>query len=292
MKDVSANFVSGIENVQKKFNSDIKIRILEFSENSGSNYEANRIFNYFINSEKHVFYTHIFSNRDCCVFFIYSNYKIVDMQRFNNRTIPHEFAHHFQFVQGFPCLLPKGVPIEGYPEFADVKTIGPKVGEVLIDGLLLKHGLLSFFKDFSERISDFICESILIEKGFTEGYIEEYRELNKNDLTKTIPKSIPEYTCAIRYMRRLMLRDEAEWQQILNRIYPNNPQVNNELAYNLRKLLKQNNELPQRKQAFKKMLDIISKTEYTAFKEIKPALNYIKQMARLLNIEIKTDEKW
>ena len=183
LRDVSNKFSLGIENTLRKFKSGKRIRILEFSENSGSTREARISLMNFINAEKNIFYNHVFSNRDCCVFFLYSGYKIEDEKLFYSRIIPHEFAHHYQFTEeGFPCLLLKGIPPVYFPQFATVHEIGPKHCEVYVGNILVKDCLPHFFKDFSERISDFICEGILIAKGFTEGYLKSIVKMSNTTL--------------------------------------------------------------------------------------------------------------
>lgn len=292
LKDISPLFVSAIKNTQERFKTNIRIRVLQFNRNSGSDYQSRKNFNLLANSEKNVFYNHLFSNRDCCVFFMFSDYSPQNIELFNNRIVPHEFAHHFQFVNGFPCFLPKGCPSQYFPEFARVELIGPHNGEVFVDGLIVDDCRISFFKDFSERIGDLVCENLLIEKGFTEGLKEEYKELSQQDLRKTIPKSFPNYNHIIRYMNRLWLRDEAEWHEILKRVYHNDSQLDLQMKYGFKKVMKANKELGKRKAAFREIVEITARTHYTAYKEVDHALDYIKRVSNLLNLEIRCNENW
>jgi hypothetical protein len=292
LKDISALYSSAIKNTQERFNTDIRIRVLQFNRNSGSDYPSQRYYNILANSEKTVFYNHLFSNKDSCVFFIFQDFSPLNIEQFNNRIVPHEFAHHFQFVKGFPCLLPKGCPSYYFPEFAKVELIGPQVGEVFVDGLVIDDARISFFKDFSERVGDFVCESMLIEKGFIKGLKEEYLELSRQDLKKTIPKSVPNYYHLIRYMNRLGLRDEAEWHHILRTVYNDDSQLNVQMKYGFKRIMKDNKELSNRKEAFKEIIEITAKTHYTSFKDVRTALDYIKRVSGLLNLEIRCNERW
>lgn len=278
LRDISSLFASAIKNTRERFNTSIRIRVLEFSRASGSDLQGRKHFNVLANAKKNVFYNHLFSNRDCCVFFIYCNYKPQNAKLFNNRIVPHEFAHHFQFVNGFPCFLPNGCPPQYFPEFAKVELIGPQNGEVFVDGSLVGDCRPTFFKDFSERIGDLVCESLLIEEGFTEGIKEEYLELSKQDLRKTLPKSLPSYNHVIRYMGRLWLRDEAEWHELLKRVYKNDSQLHLQMRFNFKKVMKDNKELAQRKTAFREIVEITAKNHYTIYKEVNNVLTYIKQV--------------
>lgn len=294
LRDISRKFSSGIDNTLHEFGTKQRIRILEFGENSGSTTKDRISFASLVHAEKNIFYSHLYSNKDCCVFFLYSGHKIKDEELFNCRVIPHEFAHHYQFTEAnFPCLLPHGVPHVYRPQFALVHEIGPKIGEIYVGNLLLKDGLLSFFKDFSERISDFVCEGILIEKGFTEGLLEEYREIAKNDLTKVISMSDPNYRAAIRYVRKLALRDEAEWQSLIHSIFAGKlDSLQGELMYNMKRVLKLNGDYAGRKRAFREIYNISTEMNYESFREASVAVDYIKQISSLLNIEIRTKENW
>lgn len=292
LKDISDKFLSSIKSTQNKFVTDIRIRVLQFDNNSGSDYSGRMMFNQLISAQKTVFYNHLFSNRDCCVFFIYAGHRMDNTNFFEDRIVPHEFAHHYQFVTGFPCLLPNGCPPIYYPEFSDVKLIGPLTGDVYVDGLLVNDCRISYFKDFSERIGDFVCESILMEKGFTRGLSDEYIDICQNDLTKALPKSTPNYAHAMRYLYRLGLRDEAEWHELLSRIYSNDSELKIKMEYHLNKILKLNKELEGRKQIFRKLVDLTAKIEYVEFKNADYAIDYIKEVSRLLNIQIKSKDKW
>ena len=164
LKDISKRFSRAIQRIQEKFDSKTKIRIIEFNELSGQNTYSNSWFRMLILTKRHIFYSHIHSNKDCCVLLCYTgldkNHKL-----FNERILPHELAHHYQWAsQGFSCFLPKGTPKELVPQFAKYCEIGPKVGSVYIDSIFLDDDLIMTMKDFSERIADFVCEGILREK--------------------------------------------------------------------------------------------------------------------------------
>jgi hypothetical protein len=292
LNDVSEGYSADIRRIKDRLHTKLRMRILEFSERSGSSIDAKFFFRQLILANRHLFYNHLYSNKECCVVLVYSGLKDKDDDLFSSRLLPHEFAHHYQLVAGnFPLLLPRGAPPEFLPQFALSDEIGPLEGEIMVDGMLLTGGRIHFFKDFSERISDFVCEGILISNGFTKGLLEEYSKLDLASPTKDIPRDYPNYSATVRYLSRLALRDEAEWHALIKSIYGPNF-VNSKLQLNKKRVLKLNKDLVDRKQAFGKVFDISLKTDYNDFKEKEKAVDYIKKVSSLLNIEVKTKEKW
>lgn len=291
LKDVSKRFSGPIQRIQRKFNSKTKIRIIEFNELSGANVESEDWFRRRIDGQRHIFFSHINSNKDCCVLFLYSGFD-AKQKLFSERILPHEFAHHYQWVsENFPCFLPKSTPKEFLPQFATTYEIGPKVGSVYIDDISLFDNLITIMNDLSERIADFVCEGILKEKGFGESILEEYLRGRNQDPAKNI--SIQRETMApIRYFRRLALRDVAEWHAMLCLAYPNDQTLKKMLTYDKKWIVKLNKKYDKAKYAFNEIYKISLNTNYTSFKKVRNAISYIKKVTNLLGIKIRTKEKW
>lgn len=294
LKDISQKFSGAIQIILKRFNSDIRMRIIEFNEISGSDEYSRQFFNRLIYAQRHLFYSHIHSNRDTCVVFFYSGLHKGKKKLLNKRLLPHEFAHHYQWTMlGFPVFLYRGIPKEYLPQFAKVSEIGPSQGSIYVDNLPLpEDGVTSFLKDFGERISDLICERILMEKGFREGAFEEYCTERNVDPAFSI-QNISKFAALVKYMRRLALRDVAEWHAILDMIYPSDfPKLKEICRYDRKQILLLNKDYDKAKYAFRKIYEISSTVDHNSFKETKSAIDYIKEIAELLNINVKTEETW
>jgi len=295
LRDLSKVLSGTIKTTQREFGSNIRIRIIEFNELSGANADSNKWFRTLIGAMRHMFYSHLHSNKDCCVLFKYAGY---DMRKelVKKRTLLHEFAHHYQWATlGFPMFLPKGsVEVkEMNPQFTKCYGIGPSEANVYIDALLLDHNPISLIKDFSERISDFVCEGTLIEKGLKEGILEEYHKKRRHDPAKDYPAlARHKFPVIMRYVRRLALFDAAEWHAILKHAYPNDQSFKKDMVYDKKHVIRLNKKYPKAKHAFRKIHEISLTTDYKSFKELKNAVNHIKQALNLLNIEIRTKEKW
>lgn len=295
LNDISRKFSESIQRIQEKLNSKTKIRMVEFNELSGTGPESKHWFNILIQAQRHIFYSYLHSNKDCCVLFYYAGYKPKKGYKlFNERILPHEFAHHYQWASlEFPILLPKGTPEEYLPQFIRYFEIGPKEGSVYMDGKLFDNNLITLAKDFSERISDFVCERILIERGFKEGALEQYREDRNSDPAEDYPPQVrSKLATEIRYMRRLTLLDAAEWHAILNLIYPNDQTLQNMLSYDKKWVIHLNKKFDRAKKVFNKIYEISLTTNYNSFKNVKNAVSYFKRITNMLGIEIKTQEAW
>lgn len=291
LNDISKKFSRIIEKTQTRFNSEVKIRIIEFDELSGATLDSKLFFRRFIHGQRDIFYTHVHSNRDCCVIFCYGGYA-KNPKLLSERILPHEFAHHYQLVsQRFPCFLPKGTPKELAPQFARYYEIGPKIGSVYIDSIFLDGKFISLIKDFSERIADFICEGILREKGFREGLSEEYSEIYGDHIDPE--KDFPTLTNAgIQYLRRLSLRDIAEWHALLDLTYPDDQTLKKILAYDKKWIISLNKKFGRAKKAFNEIYNISLNIDFKSFKHIGNAVDYIKKITDLLAIMVRTKEKW
>jgi len=292
LKDVSQAYSDAISNIQNKFGSITRLRVLEYNELSGSNRDSKIFFRDLALQSRNVFYNHLFSNKECCVIFVYSGYQMKNSTLFKLRILPHEFAHHFQMTdEEFPCLLPRGVSHDFFPQFASTLELGPRNGLIYIDNLSLEDCLEDFFKDFAERIQDRICSEILKRKGFLKGLLDEYL-LTKNDETaKSILRTYPNYEATIRYLSRLALLDEAEWHASIKSVGGSN-QISDKLKLNLRRIMKLNKDFSNRKEAFRELYDLALKMDYKLFREKRFCTSYIKQVSNLLNFEVRTEERW
>jgi hypothetical protein len=290
LKDISQNFAESIHKIQESFHCKARIRVVEFDELSGVDFGSNSSYNTAIFVGRHIFYNSISSNKNCCVVFFYAGVVEKLKALFKDRILPHEFAHHYQFAYGdFPCMLGKGVPENLFPQFAKSNPIGPESGQVYIDNLLVKDCRLSLFKDLTERISDTICEGMLRERGFCQGILEQYRTDRNIDPGRGLP---PSQQPAIRYFRRLSLWDVAEWHAILRFVYPNDQAVKSMSSQDRRFAIRLNKEFDRAKNAFKAVYDLCLKTDYNTFKEVKNCIDYMKEIMRFLNIELRTDQIW
>jgi len=295
LRDVSEKLSETIRTTQREFGCNTRIRIVEFNELSGANADSNKLFRITISSMKHMFYSYLHSNKDCCVLFKYAGYDM-SKELFKKRVLLHEFAHHYQWATlGFPCFLPKCI-IEAKkvtPQFTKYYGIGPLEAKVYIDAFLLADTPIYVMKDFCERISDFVCEGILIEKGLKEGILEEYREQIGHDPEKDYPVlARHEFPMAMRYVKRMALFDVAEWQAKLRHAYPNGQSFQKDMVFGKKHVIRLNKKYAKAKYAFRKLHELSLTTDYRSFKELKNVVNHIKQVLNLLNIEIKTKEIW
>ncbi len=292
LKDTSKRFSKTIQTIQEKFDSENKMRIIEFNELSGADANSDLFFKNLIFSYTHIFFNTINSSKDCCVVFFYAGHGKSD-KTLSERILPHEFAHHFAWAsEGYPFLMPQGTPRHLIPQFADCYEVGPKIGTIYIDNLFLDNNMI-IIKDFFERIADFVCEGILREKGFWKGMLEEYQAMGHQDPAKKYGMLFdPKFKAAVRYARRLALRDVAEWHAILELAYPNDPNLKNRLNYDRKRVLHLNKKFGGAKHAFKKIYEISLGTNHNSFKDVRNAVTYIKEVTDLLGIDIRTKESW
>jgi hypothetical protein len=291
LRDNSQRFSTEIQEVLKKFSSSDRIRMIEFNEFSGSSRETNKFLNTMIADGRNMFYLPLYSNRNCCVILVYSAFH-PDNRLLSCRLLPHEYAHHFQFSkESFPCILPKGIPSELYPEFTVNYSIGPATGRISIDNDLVDVSPQVLFKDLTERISDFICEKILLEKGYTEMLIDEYRiDCSHNLLQRFAHISLPE--TLKKYIRRLALFDEANWQSILNQLFPDNILLKNELKRCENRILRINKDYKKRRRAFNELHELFYYANYRGFKKLDAVVDCTRKILIYLGIKVISDEKW
>ena len=123
--------------------------------------------------------------------------------------------------------------------------------------------------------------------------MEEYRKDRNQDPAKNFPiQARSKFTAEIRYMRRLALRDVAEWHAILHLAYPNDQTLQKMLNYDKKWIVHLNKKYDKAKDAFNEIYEISLNTNYNSFKKARNAISYIKEVTNLLGIEIRTKESW
>jgi hypothetical protein len=292
LRDISKNYSLELAEIQKKFSVKDRIRIIEFDERSGSNQYSNAQYREMISEEFDIAYCGPYSNRDCCVIFLYAGFNQKQKRLLPGRILPHEYAHHFQFARaGFPCIQSRKMPKEVFPEFVTNFGIGPEKAELHIDGTNLPTGIEFWIKDITERISDFVCERILLKINFSEMLLDQYHLDTRIDpMSRFMHVQIP--PPVQKYMKRLSLVDEAYWQSLLCKTYSDVSSFKHELEYNKNWVLKLNKDFQKGKQTFGEVLNSANSTDCNEFKKVERVVDYVKWLALLLDIEIVTAEKW
>lgn len=290
--DSSKKFDKLFEQIRYRFRSSDRIRLLEFNEKTGTCYETRKLFQALILGNYKIFYSSNHSNKDCCVILKYQRLKLG--KEFKDHTLPHEYAHHYQFASaGFPAYFSKATPKEQHIQFAKTIQIGPAKGSILIDKSYFTDNVELVIKDFSERIADFICEEIIWEKGFKDGIIEEFLSDKRQDPAITMPSIVKTQNPKIvTYARRLGIFDIAVWDAKLSKRFKNNPELQRMLRKEKRRVIKLNKKLDKPKSKLTSIRDMILRTNYKSFKQINKTIGFIKNTMNSLSIEIQSDETW
>lgn len=291
MRDVSNRFTYALDLIKKRFNTSTRIRLIEFDRFSGVDEDAQAWCNALIDVERHLFYSTLYSNKDCCVIFVYSKHR-KKPKVLQERLLPHEFAHHYQWqTEGFPFIEPKGCRRELLPQFADCHDFGPENGTTYIDNALLENNCVRVLKDFIERVSDYVCEMTLKQKGFWKGILNEYKAGRIEDPAAS--KYVP-YASEVQknYIRRLALYDVVEWEAMLTTAFPNKQIVNDLLKVEKERVIRLNRNFENAKSAYNAIIQMFSRTDYSSLKDVSKMIAFIKSAMQLLNIEIRTTESW
>lgn len=290
LKEVSHEFHDQIKILMKAFDSKSNIRIVKFDEQSGTEFNSKNFFKSLILGERHVFYFSNLSNRECCVVLIYGETGKSKLQSFKH-TLPHEYAHHIQFAQeNFPYFLAKGADMLS-PPFVNRCEIGPDTGTAYVDRLSLPS-LEVLIQDSNERLSDVICEGLLRERKLVYDFLEFYkREMAVPSDPATLPaiRSAPNLK---RYVRRLALRDNAEWGATVQLAYPKEEEAKQTVLKGRKLAIRLNKKYPNAGYAHDQILSLCMNTNFRSFLVPKNAVDYMKEVMNLLNIRIKTPEKW
>ena len=289
LKDVTKDFADLASLITEKFGSVSKIRIAAFNEDSGVNSSSNAFFRALIASERHIFYQAIVSNKECCVVFVYGSKGIEELKS-NKHILAHEYAHHFQYAHsGFPYYICKTATGTWTPPFVKTYEVGPASGSAFIDDLVMPD-MGAMIQDCNERISDIICEGLLREKGLVEGFLELFHDdIAIGDPALNIPSSIrtPELQ---RYVRRLVLRDYAEWLANIQLAYPDRD-LKQIISKGKKHAVRLNEQYLDASHVFEEIFKKCSNTDFHSFKSPEKTISYTKEILDLLNIRITSQEK-
>jgi len=295
LKDLTKDFLDQTKPLIEKFGSLFSVRIVAFDENSGVDSNSKDLFESLMLYERNVFYYPVVSNKECCVIFIHGSKGPQELKS-NEHILAHECAHHFQFAfAGFPYYACQKTYRDWFPPFTKGCGIGPTSGSVYVDNLpftSVPDPTTHVIKDCVERVNDIVCEGLLREKGLTKGFVEWYQEdmAQHRDPTLKMPDYMrtPDFK---RYVRRLALRDCAEWGATVQLAYPNRDltQILSERKKFATKLNKKHINAPP---IFDEIFRLCINTNFHAFKSPEKTSDYTKKILNLLNIKIKTREKW
>jgi len=149
------------------------------------------------------------------------------------------------------------------------------------------------FGSFSRlRISDIICEGLLRQKDLVADFLEYFQ----HDIAlREDPASLPQYTShpnIKRYIRRLALRDNAEWGATIQLAYPKNSNVCKVISQGKKLAVRLNKKYPKASQVHNEIFNLCINTDFHSFKNPEKAASYTKRVIDLLNMKIKTKEKW
>jgi hypothetical protein len=291
LRDISSRYSQALSYIQKRFDTKTRIRILEFDRLSGVDHNGQAWYNALIDANRHLFYSTVHSNKNCCTIFLYGSFR-GRSKELQNLSLPHEFAHHYQWqTEHFPLIVPRGCPKELLPQFADCCEVGPGKGEVYIDGLLLDEDSVDTFHDFNERASDYICERLLRQKGFTKGILDKYKS---GIIADPASKDQAPYLSELgrRYVRRLALYDSAERDDMFTSLFPDNQDVTDILRKERDRVIRLNTVSATAEAAYDAIVDMLRGTDYLSLKNVPTLVSFIKSTMKLLDIEIRTREPW
>lgn len=291
MRDITKNFSHQIKLITKRFDSIAGIKIVTFDENSGVDSISKEIFASLIAAQRYIFYQACMSNRETCVIFVYGSIGAQKLES-NEHTLCHEYAHHIQFAHaGFPFYVYKKLPMVWTPPFVKPYEIGPVSGSAFVDSLLLPD-LQDIIQDTNERISDIICEGLLREKALTSGMLEYYLERTKSrrDPYLDFPPRLRTPSLR-RYIRRLALRDCAEFAAYVQLAYPNR-NLTTVFSPVKKFAVKLNKKYIAASQIYDEIFKLCKVTDFHSFRSPDNVVSYTKKVLNLLNIKIKTSENW
>jgi hypothetical protein len=291
LKDLTMNFLGQTLPIIKRFDFDASIRVLAFNEGSGGNNVSKSLFRAMVSCDRTVIYYPILSNNGCCVV-LASDPKGVQELKTKEHILAHEYAHHIHAAHtDFPYYFCKGPNGGWVPPFSRGCEIGPTTGMALVDSLALPD-MKGVIKDCAERIHDIICEGLLTEKSITEGYLEWFEDEIRQRIDPAV--ALPSFLrtpSMKRYVRRLVIRDYAEWGA---KVQLANPKLNltQTLSKAKKHAIKLNKKHINADHAYNEIFKLCATTNFHAFKSLQNTLNYTKKILNLLNIKINTKEKW
>lgn len=291
LKDVTHEFSGEIRKTTERFDSLSDLRIIAFNNDSGVDPESKAAFKAWISAGRTIFYHSWFSNKGCCVVLVHDPKGISRLTAYNH-ILYHEYVHHFQFTYGnFPYYIAKQGQQEWIPPFVNPCEVGPQTGSAFVDNLLLED-MFTFVQDANERISDVICEGILREKDLVGDFLEYYEQnvISNEDPNIFLPTT--HQSSLKRYVRRLALRDNAEWGATVRLAYPTEDKAIRLISQGKKQAIKLNKEYSQASQAHDEIFKLCLDTDFNSFRSPKNYLCYFKKVMSLLNMKIKTSESW
>lgn len=282
LEDMTPRFSGEIKEVTSKFDNVSSIRIIKFDKSSGVSSESKEFFNEFLFAGRHVFYLADLSNTKFCVVMV--SPLGIDKVLGNKHVLFHEYTHHFQVAHAnFPYIVPKSWSI---PPFVEPCIIGPEKGDIRIDGFHLDSDTETITADLCERISDIICDGILIDRNLTAGILERCLEAARpQDPTSFIPPHHPKAMVFKKYVKRLVLWDNAEMNARIRKAYP---QKDLSKFLNLIKkyAARLNKGIRNAENTFDKIYELSMSTDYNSFKNSQEIISYLEKVLDLLNIEV------
>jgi len=131
----------------------------------------------------------------------------------------------------------------------------------------------------------------LRERNLVYDFFEEFRN---NVALKKDPALHFAYRrpCERRYVRRLVLRDNAEWGATVRLAYPKNEEVNKVISKCKKFAVKLNKRLPEASRIYDEIFNLCTNTDFHKFKSPQEVVNYTKRIFDLLNIKIESSESW
>lgn len=75
MRDVSSRYSQALTIIRKRFSAGTRIRVIEFDRLSGVDSNTQAWLNALVDVNRHLSYSYIHSNRDCCSLFLYAGFK-------------------------------------------------------------------------------------------------------------------------------------------------------------------------------------------------------------------------
>jgi hypothetical protein len=170
-------------------------------------------------------------------------------------------------------------------------TIGPRTGSAFVDNLLLQD-MPVIIKDANERMSDVICEGILREKDLIGDFIGYYEQDVFSNQDPTYFLTLRHQSNLKRYVRRLVLRDNAEWSATVRLAYPEEDKAIRLISQGKKRAIKMNKKYVQASRAFDEIFKLCFDTDFNSFRFTDNYLSYFKKVMSLLNMRIKSPEDW
>lgn len=292
LKDLTEVLKEQAYKIIEAFGSKSTLRIVAYNDQSGADSVSKEFFTSLIEAQRNLIYSLSMSNKECCVILVYEPES--SLLRSYRYIFAHEYVHHFQWANaGFPFYVSKTEPPTWTPPFVTFCEIGPRVGFASIDDLLLPDFHM-IIEDFIERISDQICDRLLIEKNVADDLLEYYKhEVAFQDSANGIqqaPYSIPHELK--KYMRRLTLRDHAEWMALIRLIYQEDRDAIYTATLGGRFAKYLNKDYQKASEAYNELVNNYIGIDFNMFRFQDEVVKCIKKSIELLNITIETKEEW